>query len=791
MNDAPDLTAGPRGRASAAKHAWSEGATPDALAVLENDPELLADKSAVLDLAYEEFCRRAEAGAAPDPEAFVTRFPAYQASLRRVLLAHLFLMDNGALLEEPAPRWPEAGQRLADWVLVRELGRGAFARVFLATEETTGGRKVALKLSREGGAEARTLGPLSHPNIVPVLSARHDEASGLTAVCMPYLGSATLEDLLERAFPAGGVAAPPQHARLILDVARSAFLEGDGAAADPVLLRGTYAEGVMQLGAQVADALAYLHGQGVCHRDLKPSNVLLGPGGRPLLLDFNLSAEGGGTALHLGGTVPYMAPEQLEAFLARGAAEAPRLDERADLFSLGVILYELLTGRHPFGPVPVSESPRDPARFLLERQRGGHRPLRRAGRGVDRRLARLIEGCLALSPAERPVSARAVAAALRRQLALPARLCRWAGRRPFAAAGLAGALALAVGGMAWAGTLLVPASPRPSVTAPAPELDDYSRGKAALEADRLDEAEECFRRAAQREPDQAHFWLAYGLAQMRQAAAITDRQREPVAADKFAAAAEAFWKAGRYEQSPLFLRLPSLGGIGLAASPQAAGPRLCGSLLTAGSRLDEGPAYACRAYCMTRQRSYKAAIDLSEKAIRAGFAPAEVWNNLAYCCWRRTGQTEEAEPHLETALRLDPELRAARYNRAVFTYFTRHKGPGGAAMRRRLAQALEDIEQGLVTKPAGTQPYLYAAYLYSYAILDLSPDRETKDRYAADALRHLKEAAARGPAAIIQADPLLRAALGKPELAAIGVQAQLYPDALSTPELAEPPVQLR
>src|SRR5262249_55620958 len=152
-----------------------------------------------------------------------------------------------------------------------------------------------------------------------------------------------------RAFPANQSAAPPARAALFLGVARSSLAEGQSPEApDPLLSRATYAEGVMHLGAQIADGLAYLHERGVCHRDLKPSNVLLSPAGRPLLLDFNLSADAAAVPAHLGGTVPYMAPEQLEAFLARRPAGAARLDARADLFSLGVILYELLTGRHPF-----------------------------------------------------------------------------------------------------------------------------------------------------------------------------------------------------------------------------------------------------------------------------------------------------------------------------------------------------------------------------------------------------------------------------------------------------------
>src|SRR5262249_55473618 len=158
------------------------------------------------------------------------------------------------------------------------------------------------------------------------------------------------EDLLDHAFPSGG-AAPPHRAAIILETAHDSAHPGDpplDAAPPAALARASYVEGVVWLGAQLADALAFLPSRKVYHRDLKPSNVLIGLDGRARLLDFNLAADVSTSPARLGGTLPFMAPEHIGASLASGeqADKAPPPDGRADLFSLGVVLYELLTGSH-------------------------------------------------------------------------------------------------------------------------------------------------------------------------------------------------------------------------------------------------------------------------------------------------------------------------------------------------------------------------------------------------------------------------------------------------------------
>ncbi len=153
---------------------------------------------------------------------------------------------------------------------------------------------------------------------------------------------------------------------------------------------------------QVCDGLAYIHGRGLVHRDLKPSNIMVDDARRVRLMDFGL-VKLASDAAHLTqhgkvvGTYRYMAPEQ-----ARGET----VDHRADLYSLGVILYELLCGRPPF-------MARRPAELLDEIVRRPPPPAQGANPGADPGLARLAEQLLAKEPRDRVQSAGEVAAAVR------------------------------------------------------------------------------------------------------------------------------------------------------------------------------------------------------------------------------------------------------------------------------------------------------------------------------------------------------------------------------------------
>jgi eukaryotic-like serine/threonine-protein kinase len=470
-------------RAEAIKQAWRAGGRPDAAAALQENPDIAGDRAVALDLAYEEFCTREEAGEVLDSVAFCARF-SFGASLRRLLNVHRFLDDHPDALGSVPVSWPAAGETVGDFLLLRELGRGSFSRVYLAAETTTGYRPVALKVSAAGSREAETLGPLSHPHLIPVLSSR--PVGAWTVVAMPFTGTATLEDALSAAWPSGvtGATSPPRSAAILLEAADRGRQPDDPpfTSCPAFLVRAemTHGDAVAAVAAGLFAAVAYLHEKGIAHRDIKPSNVLLAPSGHPYLLDFNLASRVA-DPWRLVGTLPYMAPEQL-ALMAKPDAPPPvaSADGRpADVFACGVVLFELLTGRHPFGDPSALAGHRDrdqAAAALLTAQRAGHPDLGELNPQVGPAVRTAIKRCLALDPRERPTAAELaelfsrVGSRRRRPLAVPVLV------------GL-GALALALSYLTPgkpADSPDVPATQPPAAPAPA-VLTPFERGQALLQ----------------------------------------------------------------------------------------------------------------------------------------------------------------------------------------------------------------------------------------------------------------------------------------------------------------------
>src|SRR5262249_52386045 len=155
----------------------------------------------------------------------------------------------------------------AGFSLLGELGQGAFARVFQAKEPALGNRLVAVKISPEASSEASILGRINHPHIVPVYSVREEPVTRLAAVCMPYLGSATLSQARERV-RAEGQRLPAARASIILEAIREPGAESPQAPVAKVLCKSTYVDGIRWIATRLAEALAFIHGIGICHRDL-------------------------------------------------------------------------------------------------------------------------------------------------------------------------------------------------------------------------------------------------------------------------------------------------------------------------------------------------------------------------------------------------------------------------------------------------------------------------------------------------------------------------------------------
>jgi serine/threonine protein kinase/Tfp pilus assembly protein PilF len=659
-----DACPGPRSSlVSEFKVLWAQGAAANARDFLSSHPELQGDQSLVLDLAYEEYCLRREAGQTLDPDEFCLRFPVIKSSLRELIETHRLLAASVSLGAGGLPTgWPEPGDHFLGFALQRELGRGAFARVFLARETALGDRPVAVKISFQGAAEAGILGRLGHPNIVPVHSVQEDPVQGLTVVCMPYLGCATLCDVLHRAFSSGF----PSGARIILGAARvdplDADLIADRQLPAPLLQNGTYVDGVSHLAAQLADALAFAHAQGVYHRDLKPSNVLLTPDGKPMLLDFNLSFDERLADQKLGGTLPYMAPELLLATGPDRATDPASVGAHADLYSLGIILYELLTGSHPFGPIPPTMAAGPFRKELLQRQKSGHQSLRQVNPAVDPALARVVDRCLAFDPKDRPQSAGELARALRKITAPWRRARRWlvGHARTIVAAAL---VILAAGlGTGYALSLREPA-----------HLRSARAGMEAYVQEQYLEAVEHFSRAIAADPENPWYWFARARAYQRQATLDWIKNAE----------SPLFWKA-------------------------------LDDYTEADQRTQDGRIMFCIGVNNGFLSNHMEAIKAYNRAIAAGFVSAEVFNNLGYSHLQKE-ELELARKSLDQAIALKPDQTLAYHNRAWVGFRQMIKS---GLEKTTLESMIADIRRVLASSqpcPEAAEVYHDAAKMYALA----------------------------------------------------------------------------
>ena len=405
-------------------------------------PELAEEDGPPVELICEEYHVRKSRGERVGLGDLCRRFPGRTREIWRWLGAAEGTMTT-SLAADALRESFAAGQTLDDFQLLAEVGRGAFATVFLARQVSMG-RIVALKVSADRGDEARTLAQLDHPHIVRVYDQKRLPADRnrqpLRLIYEQYLSGGTLADIVIR------VRRTPARDRtgaILVDAVREAAAgAGLGLNAESPTLSA-----LARIGIQLATALDHAHAAGVLHRDVKPANVLLGADGTVHLGDFNTSSlathPSHGAAAFFGGSLAYMSPEQLEAFDAGHERSPDDLDARADFYSLGVLLAELLTGHRPFRDQPADGNVARAIAEMLAMRHAGDLELPVAAADVPTAaLTDVLRECLAADRDLRPGSGADLARRLalvgrpraRSLLALPrSGWLRFAKRRPFEA----------------------------------------------------------------------------------------------------------------------------------------------------------------------------------------------------------------------------------------------------------------------------------------------------------------------------------------------------------------------
>lgn len=677
--------------------AWEAGRCASVEQFLADQPLAGTDPQLAVRLIYEEFCLRQEAGDAVEPASVLARFPQWRAELQLVLEWHASLQTA-----DDCPVFPVTGERIGEFQLLAELGRGAEGRVFLATQPSLSDRPVVLKLIPRKGAEHLALARLQHTSIVPLYFVTDDPQRNLRMLCMPYLGGVTLAQLLDQlterplAERSGNdFVAALQRARAETPV--DVPLDG------PVLRflpHATYVQGVCWIGACLADALQYAHGRGLVHLDIKPSNVLLAADGQPLLLDFHLAREvvvpDRFAGDRLGGTPGYLSPEQAQAITAvRQLRPVPAVvDGRSDIYSLGLLLYELLGGP----PRVAAGEFRVPTRDEFDPS-------------VPRRVVTVIQKCLAREPGQRFANAATLALALRRLLVAPPSAAltdsssppAFGQRRNFAkrsaamtvlvlAVALLGAIAGHFGGRGdrdATGQIAGQTPPEQAAALRQREAEElhalvdqlrFLDGIESLPADRLRT-------------------LAAGCRQVWQGRHQWTRQpRAGLAAD-----AERRMRADWLELAILWADLH----VRLASAEQLEPARREALEVLTQAEAEFGRSVVLS----TEQRAYAEALGLASEAERAAraaaqLAPQTVWEHYAVARARlRAGDLEQAASQLSYAVELEPQAFWPNFYAGICAYRRHHYELALASFSACVALAPDKAEvfhnRGLVYRALG------------------------------------------------------------------------------------------
>ena len=435
--------------------------------------ETAAEDDETLGALIDELTDRLQAGEAVDLEACVRLHPGHEGQIRGLFPALEMMAalgrrsaDGGAPGQPPPGGDPRLDSGvLGDYRIVREVGRGGMGIVFEAVQVPLG-RRVALKILPLAAAvdprhlqrfqlEAQAAAHLHHPHIVPIFAVGCDR--GVHYYAMQFIDGRSLADLVaesrrgpaeapsadfdlagEGPTPEGGAATPDPTADA--DPPPPAGPPGRGASGPR---GGESARSAARLGVQAAEALEHAHALGVLHRDIKPANLLVQPDGHLWVADFGLARFGADADLtrtgDLLGTLRYMSPEQ--------ATARRSVDHRADIYSLGATLYELLTARPAFDGHDRQELIR---RIALE----DPTPPRQLDPTIPRDLETIVLKALAKEPEGRYATALELAEDLGRFLedgpilarrpGLAERAARWSRRHRAALTSAAAVMVLAM-----------------------------------------------------------------------------------------------------------------------------------------------------------------------------------------------------------------------------------------------------------------------------------------------------------------------------------------------------------
>ncbi len=294
---------------------WRSGQQLPVEEYLARFPDVAGETFAVIELAFAEYKASSETGVTPDLNPFVARFLSVEAELRHRIQHWESELDRGVSTATMIPSAATSELLNGRYRRVRDLGAGTFGEVYLAYDLELD-RHVAVKVPNATRIsafkdidffveEARTAASLNHPNIVPVYDIGRTP-EGAVYIVSRFIEGKTLRQLI-------------------------------GNVHDSLQDR-------VRLIAIVADALHYAHQKKLIHRDVKPDNILIEvETNTPFITDFGLAIREDDYArqLDVAGTPSYMSPEQ-------ALGEGHRLDGRSDVFSLGVVLYEIITTRRPF-----------------------------------------------------------------------------------------------------------------------------------------------------------------------------------------------------------------------------------------------------------------------------------------------------------------------------------------------------------------------------------------------------------------------------------------------------------